>query len=984
VLSRDSFPQPRPAVRRALIILGVVIVVLIPLLRWLATFWTDYLWFDSINLTSVWSTLIWTRVLLVIIFAAVAALLLWLNLILADRLSPRIGLVDPGPEEELVVRFQDWVNPRIGRLRLLVAALFGILIGLAAAGWWEDWLLNQNSVPFGIDDPVFNNDLSLYVFRIPFWRDIFGWGFQLFVVIALVVAALHYLNGGIRVQGSGSRVSSGVKAHLSVLFAILAVLKAVGYQLDKYDLLYSDRGAVFGAANADLSARLPALNLLILISLAAAVMFLINLRRRGWVLPAVALGLWAATSLLLGGIIPAAVQRFSVEPDEINKELPYVERNIEFTREAYGLADVEVRSFGSETDADGNFLNVTAADIEANRDTIDNLRLWDPAVLRITYRQLQELRTFYKFDDVDVDRYELSDGLTQVMLAARELDQDNIPGQGWVNRHLVYTHGFGSVLSPSNSVTSQGQPDFLVKDIPPETQDPALEIDQPRIYFGEGFVTDSFVFVGTKEKEVDFPIGAGEQAVEFNTYDGAGGIELGSIFRRVAFGLRFLDLNTVISGQLTSDTRVLMVRNVIDRVHRVAPFLYADADPYLVQVDGKLVWVLDTYTITDRYPYSAPALTGRLNRTKSNLPGDFNYIRNSVKVSIDTYDGTMNFYVVDETDPIIQAYRNIFPDIFSDADAMPAGLVTHLRYPEDMFRVQADMYSQYHITDPRTFFNDGDPWQIARDPSTAGLANQTAVAADNSVIGEQLRARFFTDEGDEYTPMVPYYLLMKLPGEEELAYLLVQPFTPENRPNMVSFVVARSGPEQYGGVVEFQLPRDRFIDGPGQVGARIQQDPVIARDFTLFDQEGSQLILGNMLVVPIEDSVIYVQPVYLQGEENALPEFKRVVVVYQDNQPQMRETLDEALAAVFGEGIAIDDTPLDDTPPGDVTPLPEDVQALLQQADALIDEANQALRNGDLGTYQDKVDEAQALIDEALSQLDLTAAENASEASLGN
>ncbi|MGB6409672.1 MAG: UPF0182 family protein, partial [Candidatus Deferrimicrobiaceae bacterium] len=357
---------------------------------------------------------------------------------------------------------------------------------------------------------------------------------------------------------------------------------------------------------------------------------------------------------------------------------------------------------------------------------------------------------------------------------------------------------------------------------------------------------------------------------------------------------------------------------------------------------------------------------------------------NSVKVTIDTYDGLMNFYVVDDTDPIIQAYRKIFPDIFSEADEMPDELLSHLRYPEDLFRVQADMYSKYHLTDPRTFFNDGDPWQIARDPSTAGFANQTAVEADDSVIGEQFRARFFTDAGDEYTPMVPYYLLMKLPGEEELAYLLVQPFTPENRPNMVSFVVARSGPEQYGGLVEFQLPRDRFIDGPGQVGARIQQDPVIARDFTLLGQEGSQLILGNMLVVPIEDSVIYVQPVYLKGEEIALPEFKRVVVVYQDNQPQMRETLDEALAAVFGEGIAIDDPPLDDggTPP---EILPEDLQALLQQADALIDEANAALRNGDLGTYQEKVDEAQALIDEALSQLDIATTEGAAaDASLGS
>ncbi|MEE8332058.1 MAG: UPF0182 family protein, partial [Acidimicrobiia bacterium] len=466
MLTRESIPRPRPGVRRALTILGIAVVLGIPALRWLSTFWTDFLWFDSVQLTSVWRTAILTRIGLVVVASAIAALVLWLNLWLADKLSPRVGLVDATPEEVVVERFQEWVQPRARLLRFGVAILFGILIGLAAGGWWDHYLLLRESVSFGIDDAQFGNDVGFYVFRLPFIRDVFAWAFQLVVITGLIVAALHYLNGGIRVQGQLQRVNAAVKVHLSVVVAVLALLKAVGYQLDKYELLYSTRGAVFGASSADISARLPALNLLILISVAAAIMLLVNIRIRGWTLPAVALGLWLATSLLFGGLIPAAVQRFSVEPDEINKELPYVERNIAATRQAYGLGGVQVREFSERSDADGNAIPLTATDIGNNRDTIDNVRLWDPAVLRVTYRQLQELRTFYKFEDVDVDRYDIGGEPTQVMLAARELDQNNIPGQGWVNQHLVFTHGFGAVLSPANSVTSEGQPDFLVKDIP--------------------------------------------------------------------------------------------------------------------------------------------------------------------------------------------------------------------------------------------------------------------------------------------------------------------------------------------------------------------------------------------------------------------------------------------------------------------------------------------------------------------------------------
>lgn len=969
MIERDPSPipfrrrRPRTRSRRLLGILGIVLVVVVLSLRGLATFWTDFLWFDSVGFAGVWTTLTFTQVVLVLIATAVAFVLMFLNLVLADRLAPRQSMVAGSPDEEIVERFQAWVSRRVLAFRLAVAGFFGLLIGLGAGAWWEHWLLFRSKQPFDVTDPVFGKDVGFYVFEVPFFRDLIGWGFQFFLITLLVVAALHYLNGGIQVQPRRQMVAPGVKVHLSVLLAILALLKAGGYWLDRYELLYSERGAVFGATYTDVHAQLPALNLLVGISVAAAILLLVNSRIRGWTLPAVAFGLWLVTSVALGGIWPAVVQRFSVQPDEINKELEFVERNIRFTRVGYGLDGVEIRPFAADTELDAEVL-------AENASTIDNVRLWDPAVLLATYRQLQELRPFYQFSDVDVDRYDVDGVLTQVMLAARELDDAGIPDAGWVNRHLVFTHGFGSVLSPANTVTTEGQPDFLVKDIEPEAGvAPLLAITQPRIYFGEDFASGSWVIVGTQEREVDSPVeSAGEETVNYNSYDGVGGIEAGSILRRAAFALRFADVNTLISGQITSESKVLLVRNLRDAITKAAPFLYPDSDPYLVVLDGRLVWVQDLYTVTDRFPYSTPAgevaataqgipATGRLSRLNSTLPADFNYIRNSVKATVDAYDGTMRFYVVDDTDPLIRAYRSIFPDLFSNRDEMPTGLTGHLRFPEDLFRVQSDVYTRYHVTDSRVFFNNGDPWQIARDPSTTPR--------------DEMRVAFT----EASRPMVPYYLLMSLPGEEDLSYLALQSFTAATRPNMVSFLVAKSDFDEYGDLIDFQLPRDSFVDGPGQVGARINQNPDIAQQFTLLDQQGSQVIQGNMLVVPIQESIIYVQPIYIAARSaagtgtssTALPEFKFVVVAFGD-RIAMRDTLAEALAAVFGDAPVVDDP----TDPGD--DLPDDVTAavteLLIRADAAFGRAEAALRSADLATYQEEVEEAQRLIAQAQALLE--------------
>ncbi len=952
MISRDPVPIRQEGGRRWLAIVLIAAFVGILTIRSIATFWTDFLWFSDLGQSGTWRTLILTRVWLVLAATAVAIVLFWVNLAVADRLSPRTGSFSGSPDEELLERFQEWIGPRVRWVRLAVAGFFGLMVGLGASQWWRDWLLFRHGGDFGIEDPIYGNDVGVYVFDLPFYRDIFGWTFQLFLVIALVTAALHYLNGGIQVQRS---VAPGVKVHLSVLFAALALLKAFGYWLDRWELLYSERGQVVGASFTDINAQRPALQLLIIVSVIAAVILLVNIRFQGWTLPVVAVGLWLLTSIGVGGIYPAIVQRFQVQPDELNKEVEFVAHNIEFTREAYGLTSIEVQDFAASSE-------LTAADLQENSDTIDNIRLWDPSVLFTTYQQLQAIMTFYDVSDVDVDRYRVNGELTQVMVSSRNLDEANIPAPGWVNERLVYTHGFGAVLSPANSVTVEGQPDFLVKDIPPISSTPDIQIAEPRVYFSDD-ASSEYVIAGTSQPEVDFPIGGSTTDIQYNTYEGDGGVELGGFLRRLAFAARFANFDTLISSRLEADSQVLLVRNIKDRIRKLAPgFLYPDADPYLAVIDGQLLWVVDLYTITDQYPYSTGAPTFRLDAIPGGVPNDFNYIRNSVKATVSAFDGDMTFYVVDDGDPLVQAYQRIFPSLFTAGSEMPAELVEHLRYPEDMFRLQSDMYTLYHMTNSAQFFSTVDPWEIARDPSTSErLAPFRSQELNRAEANEQ--------------PMDPYYLLMKLPEDQndpDPSFIIMQPFTPRDRPNMVSFMVAKSGPEDYGQIIDFRLPSGTQLDGPRQMGELINQDPFVSEQFTLLGQGGSRVIQGNMLIVPVLDSLLYVQPIYITAERedenpagqqfgaqanaglSGIPEFKRVVVSYNGNI-KMAETLDAALAAVF-----INTT--QPTVPDDPGELPSDVAELVTAARQALDEAAAALLAGDLGLYQAKVEEAADLL----------------------
>ncbi len=922
--------------RRGLSFLVFVGIIGFSIARAIATFFTNYLWFDSVDLNSVWIKILLTKSILVAATSLLAFAFIFINLRLAVRATPVMDIFESFDSQDPLTRFREFFNERFLKYRLWGAIGLSLFLGAGASQLWEQVLLFINQKSFGVADPVFQYDVSSYVFGLPLYRLFVSWGFQLVIFTSFIIILFFIATGALQLrQGRLPEVSSGAKAHLSVLLAFVAVLKAFAYRLDSMELLYSPRGKVFGASYTDVVAHLPALNLLILISLFGAVLLLVNIKRRGWLLPATAISLWLAVSIIVGGVVPAAIQRFRVVPDELNKELPYVENHINYTRLAYGLDSIEEKSFEASP-------NLTDNDISDNSQTVDNIRLWDPTVLAETYSQLQEIRAYYALDEVDVDRYRINGELTQVMVSARELDQTNLPAVGWVNERLQYTHGYGVVFSPANNVASQGQPDFYVKGVPATTTVSELEVEQPRIYFGESAESVEYVVVNSLQDEVDYPLSTEGQSVAYTNYSGDGGVGIGSFFRRLGFALRYSELNLLISNQLSDDSKLIMERNVVSRVKKAAPFLYTDNDPYLALIDGDLFWIIDMYTVSDKYPYAQPADTRRINEN-SGLPMNFNYLRNSVKAVVNAYDGTMDFYVVDENDPLILSYKDIFPNLFTPKSSMSSELLDHIRYPEDLFTIQSDMYRDYHMTDPRVFYADEDPWVIPSDSSTT-----PRVA---TLRGE------FTEIG--FKPMLPYYLLMSLPGESDLSYLIFQPFNPENRPNMQSFLVADADPENYGQLIDFRLPKGEFVDGPSQVATRINQDPDISQIFTLLDQQGSSVIKGNLFVVPINQSILYYQPIYLQGEQNPLPEFKFVVVVFQD-RIIMEESLSEALANVFGGDFATEN--VEDTEG-------ESALELLEKATKAFEKAQQELQNGNLGLYQNLVEQAQQYVDLALEIL---------------
>ena len=931
--------------------LGLIVFVVLAMLGAIGLdLYTDLAWFETLGVASVlWKRLAAEWVLFIIAWVVATVVLAanwWLARSLAGggRGQMRVPWLRQQRSQHTVTAEPTTlvVSARVANGMLAVVSVsLGFLFAWSARTRWLAALMSLNGVPFGQTDPILGRDLSFYVFRLPWLRFLQGW-FLWLVLIALGGAALVYfasysagqLAAKVQVEGVRPpwlRLSRAAERHLLVLGAIALGLFAWGYQLNIPSLLYSTSGAAYGASYADVHARLPVMHLLTAIVLLGAVILLVNIFVRVKWLPYAVTGAWLLVAFLGGSVYPSLLQRMAVEPNELDREWEYIVNTIEFTRMAFGLDGV--------VEVDFDVAEETAPlDLAAHGPTIKNIRLWDYRPLLRTYGQLQEIRLYYAFNDVDVDRYQLGDDYRQVSLAAREIAVDELPqtAQTWVNRHLVYTHGSGVVLSPVNEVVEEGLPDLWVRDIPPQSNYPELALARPEIYYGE--LTDDYVIVTTKVQELDYP--SGDQNV-YVTYQGTGGVILKSLLTRLAYALRLGSSQIALSDSITRDSRLMWRRSIDERVQTVAPFLRYDSDPYPVIVDGRLIWLLDAYTTTNRYPYSEP-----IGRGSAGTPSEqINYIRNSVKVTIDAYDGTLNFYLIDPGDPLAATYASIFPDLFRPVEDMDPQLVAHWRYPEGMFRVQAAKFQTFHMTDPQVFYNQEDLWDWAEEV----------------VTGERVRIE-------------PYYVNMRLPGEDDTEFVLMLPFTPSNKQNMIAWLYARNDGERYGQLGVYKFPKQRLVYGPMQVESRIDQNPEISQQLSLWNQRGSQVIRGNLLVIPVDQAILYVEPIYLQAEASQLPELRRVIVAY-GNRIAMEETLGEALAQVMGQAskdaASKDATPLDpeppllDSAPSDMTlpPLKGDLAGLIFEADARYQAAQDCLQVGDWACYGAEMDALQQALE---------------------
>lgn len=901
---RVPSPVPtRPRRRRPLVVAGAITVLAIVLLGSSASFYTEILWFRETGYERVLWTGLRTQFALGAAFGVIFALLLLLNLWIVHKITNPARLFTV--PDQVLERYRATLRPYTRWVVIGLAVMFGLFAGTGASVRWRDWLLYQNATNFGSTDPVFNKDIGFFVFKLPFQQFLFAWGFSTLIVMIVVVGAAHYFMGGIRPQARGERVAPEVRAHLSVLMGLAVLLKAWGYRLDQFNLLYSPRGQVTGASYTDINAQLPALKLLVIIAIACSVFFFLNARLRNWILPIGGIAILALMSVIAGGAYPAAVQRFRVTPNERLRERPFIARNIEATRKAYAIDGVTVKQFGGTA-------RLKPDDVNSNRATIENIRLWDPDVLGSVYLSLQRIKQYYEFLDVDVDRYAFPEGRRLVMLSPREIFPDGLPAeaQTWLNRHLVYTHGYGVVASRVDRVDPDGQPSFIIRNVPPQAVAGGPQITDPRIYFGDQDPS-AFIVVNSEQKELDYP--QGDKFAE-TQYDGKGGIRLSGVIQRAAFAWRFRDVNMLISSAVTPRSKIIFRRSVLDRISRVAPFVRVDRDPYIVIADGRLKWMVDGYTTTSMYPYSQRTSFAQI--TGNPDLGSGNYIRNSVKFVVDALDGTVQGYVWDDADPVLKTWMKVFPGIFQPRAEMPKPVLDHVRYPEDLFKVQTDRYGSYHITNPDNFYSKEDAWLVAEDPTQSSEISTLAVP--------------------------PYYQLVELPGEKGGAdFVLVRPFTPVGRPNLTAYMVAKGDADEYGEIITYVFPKSQAIFGPGQVQSRINSDPEVSPFLTLNRTGGSAVIYGNLLVVPVEDSLLYVQPLYVKGQGSNLPELRRVVVVTGETV-KMAPTLQQALALVFGRDVDIED--------GE-TPTKVSLADLLSRAIEADRRAQAALRAGDFAEY---------------------------------
>ncbi len=885
----------------------------------LITLFTDLLWFTEVGYRPVLLTLLRTQVMLAVVLGAAFFLLVYANLWIARRWAPPVPRLytEYTPGE----RIGEFARRTVDVLLFVGSLVAALIAGLEASSHWQEYLLWTHPARFGVTDPLFHRDIGFYIFRLPFILYLYRWLLFTLIVSFLATAWVHWSDRALQFAANHPvpRFAPHVKVHLSALLSLLLFTLAFGYWLKRYNLLQSDFGlvALNGAGYTDTHARLLGLTLMAFGSAAVGVLMLANLGLRGLNAPAYGLAGLFALSLVVGVFYPAFMQTYIVAPSDVKLEQPYIGYNIDFTRRAYGMDRFDEQNYNADA-------SMTAQTFKEHQASVQNVRLWDYSVLGRVYLQQQGLRPYYDFTDVDVDRYFFPNGYRQVMLAAREFKLENAPQKTWVSQRLQYTHGYGAVMNAVSEVTDEGSPAYLLKDMPPRPApglEQALKLDRPQVYFGTA--DNGYAIVNAEQPEFDFPSTGGDKTTE---YSGTGGISIGSYGRKLLFSTRFGEPNFVLSKLIGSGAKVLMHRQIQERVGTLAPFLYQDPDPYLTLVDGRLVWILDCYTVTDQYPYSQPS--------QINVQDYLwvNYMRNSVKVTVDAYDGTTNFYVFDKSDPMIQAYQRIFPALFKPVEQFPKSLLAHIRYPERLFDLQSRLFTRYHMKNPRDFYTQSDAWDLAKEGTT-------------------------TNTAEEAPPMQPYYVTMKLPDSDKPEFILIRPFTPLKKANLTAWMAVRCDPENYGKTVIYEFPKSSLTEGPEQIEVRIQQDPEISKSVSLWNTQGSHINWGNLLVIPFGHALLYVQPLYLEAAQGPakMPELKQVIVA--TDQPQrvvMRPTLREALSEIMGADISTGpETPTGPTPTTLTggKPAAPGAAALVRRANVAMTAAEAAQRAGDWAGY---------------------------------
>ena len=921
--------QPNlPNRRGPLVITAVIVGALLIALVSVSGFYADWLWFRSVAFTNVWKITLTTKASLFAISGLLTSLIITANVVIAFRRRPMY--VPMSVEADNLERYRAQIEP----IRKVVTAGLAVVLfyfaGSAGSQMWTSWLLFRNSTPFGVKDPQFGLDISFFTFRLPFWQSLLEWGISTLILSLIAATVVHYLYGGIRLQVSEDRTTVAARVQLSVLLGVLVLLKAGAYWLDRYHLALKDGKLITGLTYTDVNAVLPAKAILAGIAVICSLLFFANIVRRSWVLPTAGIALLVISSVLISGVYPGVIQQFQVKPSESSKEAPYIQRNIDATRTAFGIDTVKVTDYQAT-------IATSAGQLANDASTISNIRLMDPNVLSATFRQLQQIKPYYTFpESLDIDRYTVNGVQRDTVVAVRELNLAGNPSRNWINDHLVYTHGFGFVAAYGNVRDADGKPSFLVGDLPPTK---GLGTFEPRVYFGEN-VPDYSIIGGSKTStpvELDYPDDSSANGQKNVTYTGKGGVPMGSLFNRLVFAIKYQEQRIVLSNLINKDSKILFVRNPRDRVAKVAPWLTLDGDPYPALVDGKIIWIIDGYTTSAGYPYSksttlssatSDALTTNSASITQQSNTSVNYIRNSVKATVDAYDGTVTLYQWDAKDPVLKTWAKAFPNTVKPKSAISAGLLAHIRYPEDLFRVQRDILSTYHVTTAGAFYGGQDFWRVPRDPSTFG-GNASA--------------------------QPPYYLTLKMPGTTKSAFSLTTPFVPiGGRENLSAFAAVNSDPgPDYGKISVLQLPRSTNIAGPSQVASNFEAKPVVANSLSLLRQGGSDVVLGNLLTLPVGSGLLYVQPVYVRATANSAsyPLLQKVLVSFGD-QIGYDDTLQGALDQVFGGNSGTTGaTTSTTTSTGAAGSKASDLAAALQSAKQALADGQAALAKGDFTAY---------------------------------